>query len=169
MWKAAVISPYRHGKGQIPFILSCTLDSMGYYVSIKKEQYSIFSDGHRNIQSLEFSGSGCKASIQCPALMVLAKKLTKCHGQQRWQCSLWTPFVVCSCLCRLLCFPVLMLIYWFPFFCPRKSGFVFSLNQAVYLFCLQSRTLTVRRLRDIINRMGDEKTFVQIKSEHCLE
>lgn len=57
---------------RILLILSCTLDNMGYYVSIKKGEWSIFSDVHWEYSKfLEFSGSGCKARFWCPVSVML--------------------------------------------------------------------------------------------------
>ena len=142
---------------RILLILSCTLDNMGYYVSIKKGEWSIFSDAHRNIQKfLEFSGSGCKARFWCPVSVMLAMQITNCHIQRWWCSSLWPPFVACSSL------PIASLSctythVWFWFFCLLSQIFFLYLNSGS-LFYLKLRTLTVSSLRYILNRMGGEKS-----------
>lgn len=162
------ISHYEHWKGQIHLLnLFCSgrmntplrlgkkhIGYTGYYVSIEKKRWRILSGVH-NIWSLEPSGGG-KAITECPVFAVCSRKLPSLMLRVVATVPSEGSSAACSILsCWLLCFSIFLLIL-----IPMLSTplwFVFSLNQAAYLFSLQLRALAVRSLRDIINRMGERK------------
>ena len=154
---------------RILLILSCILDNMGYYVPIKKGEWSIFSDGHSNIQkSLEFRGRGCKSPFLLSSVCGVGladNKLSYSAMVVRFSLASF-----CGRLFSAHCFTPLYLYSCTDFesSASLSENFFLYLNSGS-LFYLQIKNNECKQSQreNKQNRRGE--ILLEIKSEHCLK